>query len=194
MPKALFSIETAQGKFATYLKKPFAAAEVHQTHSHLIAPHPSPLDTKADGLYMPYTTAAAIKTADCLPLLLLGSTHYCLIHAGWRGLAHGILNHSLAQKCQPQFFLIGPHIQKCCYEVSHEFKQHFLQSSSFFEKKQKKLYFDLTAEARRQMKQNYKQCQELDAEVPCTFCHSQFYSYRRNATTGRNWNIFTPNL
>lgn len=36
-----------------------------------------------------------VRTADCLPMLLVLGNYYCLIHAGWRGLANKIIEKSL---------------------------------------------------------------------------------------------------
>jgi YfiH family protein len=71
--------------------------------------------------------AAAIVTADCLPLLACTDDGRCVaaIHAGWRGLAQGVIeaglralaaiaDHSDASRLR---VVVGPHIGPCCYEV-----------------------------------------------------------------------------
>lgn len=68
--------------------------------------------------------AVGVVTADCVPLLL-ASEHgevVAAVHAGWRGLARGVVAQgvdALRRSAGPGRFLalIGPHIGVCCYEV-----------------------------------------------------------------------------
>lgn len=66
-----------------------------------------------------------IVTADCLPVLAASRSGRIVaaIHAGWRGLAAGVLEAGiaeLAKRVGPReeiTAVIGPHIGVCCYEV-----------------------------------------------------------------------------
>ena len=66
-----------------------------------------------------------IVTADCIPILLasLSGRAVAAIHAGWRGLAAGVVESGLValrQVALPEekvVAVIGPHIGRCCYEV-----------------------------------------------------------------------------
>jgi YfiH family protein len=67
----------------------------------------------------------AVFTADCVPILLSTScgTAVAAVHAGWRGLAAGVVAagvaavRELASGSSPLVAAIGPHIGACCYEV-----------------------------------------------------------------------------
>jgi YfiH family protein len=67
----------------------------------------------------------AVVTADCLPILLAGDRGRAVaaIHAGWRGLAAGVIGAGLTALrerlggSERVTAVIGPHIGKCCYEV-----------------------------------------------------------------------------
>lgn len=67
----------------------------------------------------------AVVTADCLPILVAaeGGRHVAAIHAGWRGLASGVIEAAvrvLERRGVPPRSLaavIGPHARSCCYEV-----------------------------------------------------------------------------
>jgi YfiH family protein len=67
----------------------------------------------------------AVFTADCVPILLATScgTTVAAVHAGWRGLAAGVVGagvaavRELAGRPSPLVAAIGPHIGACCYEV-----------------------------------------------------------------------------
>ena len=70
-------------------------------------------------------TPVAVFTADCVPILLATScgTAVAAVHAGWRGLAAGVVAagiaavRELARRPSPLVAAIGPHIGACCYEV-----------------------------------------------------------------------------
>lgn len=65
----------------------------------------------------------AVVTADCVPILLASSSGRAVaaVHAGWRGLAAGIVSAAvgrLEDLCSESLVAaIGPHIRGCCYEV-----------------------------------------------------------------------------
>jgi len=70
--------------------------------------------------------AVAVVTADCVPVLLAapGATAVAAVHAGWRGLAAGVVMAAVetldrASGAGPSELVaaIGPHIGPCCYEV-----------------------------------------------------------------------------
>ncbi|MCL1599289.1 MAG: polyphenol oxidase family protein [Actinomycetia bacterium] len=65
-----------------------------------------------------------IATADCVPVVLLGSTTRAVAHAGWRGVAGGVVPATVdrmqALGDQPTVAILGPHIGSCCYEVGRE--------------------------------------------------------------------------
>jgi purine-nucleoside/S-methyl-5'-thioadenosine phosphorylase / adenosine deaminase len=69
--------------------------------------------------------AVAVVTADCVPILLAapGARVVAAVHAGWRGLAAGVVEaalHALAAAGASRGELvaaIGPHVGPCCYEV-----------------------------------------------------------------------------
>jgi YfiH family protein len=67
-----------------------------------------------------------VVTADCVPVLLAGPSGSAVaaVHAGWRGLAAGIVEAAVAGlatqgELEPARIVaaIGPHIGPCCYEV-----------------------------------------------------------------------------
>ena len=80
---------------------------------------------------------AAIKTADCVPVLLCDkSTKACAaVHAGWRGTVGGITKNAvdmmtaLGIKKEDILVAIGPCIGNCCYEVGGEVREEFMSVS-----------------------------------------------------------------
>ena len=132
----------------------------------------------------------AVKTADCLPVLLIGERGAAMVHAGWRGLATGILANRNLQELKPRSAFIGPCIHSCCFEVTAEFKQHFPQSP-FVTQADGSLRFDLVAEAQRQLLATYPAIKIEDSGA-CTYCETKYSSFRRDKTTRRIWNCFLP--
>jgi hypothetical protein len=130
----------------------------------------------------------AIKTADCMPIVIEGEKGVIFLHAGWKGLADGILNRPEIALIHPQQVFIGPSIHVCCFEVSPEFKENFKQSS-FFKESEGKIYFDLQQEASRILKEEFPYILVSIAPV-CTCCNNKFHSYRRDKTKNRNWNLY----
>lgn len=66
----------------------------------------------------------AVKTADCLPIVLEAERAVAVVHAGWRGVAAGVLAAAVgamhATDHVPVRAAIGPSIGPCCYEVGPE--------------------------------------------------------------------------
>jgi len=75
--------------------------------------------------------ACVVMTADCLPILLCNTagTEVAAVHAGWRGLAAGIVSHAMSCFSSPPNQLmayLGPAISQKYFEVGAEVRQAFL--------------------------------------------------------------------
>ena len=91
---------------------------------------------EADGLFTTQNHVIAVKTADCLPVLVASDQFSIImaIHAGWRGLTAGILIEGLkiAQshtKTANLKFIIGPAISREAFEVGSEVVEALAQKS-----------------------------------------------------------------
>jgi copper oxidase (laccase) domain-containing protein len=180
-----------RGRFETWTTRPdlemIQATQVHGTD--IVSPETLPCE--ADGIFVSWEKwdrPIAIKTADCMPIIIEGEQGVVFLHAGWRGLANGILERAELHMISPQRVFIGPSIQECCFEVSHDFIEHFPGSSNFI-KRNGKSYFNLPAEARSNLSRKFPSLFIQQASV-CTCCNPAFHSYRRNKTTERNWNLY----
>ena len=87
----------------------------------------------------------AVKTADCVPILLGDSTTgaFAAVHAGWRGTSASIVARTIEQlhnqygvRVENLRVAIGPAANICCYEVGAEvidrFKERFAETGSLF--------------------------------------------------------------
>ena len=134
----------------------------------------------------------AVMTADCLPLLVCSSdgTQVAAIHAGWRGLLAGVISNTVAAM-QKQDFLVwlGPAIGPDCFEVGSEVRDAFLHKSTEFNPAFKaqsngKWLADIYQLARVELAD--VGITKVYGGAHCTFTeHERFYSYRRDAQTGR---------
>jgi YfiH family protein len=180
-------------QFATYNEKPNAPLiHVEQIHSTDLALYPFEHLPKADGIIANLVDLEqhnfAIKTADCLPILLIGDEKFAFLHAGWRGLKDGILKNLLLQNISPKFAFIGPAISVDHFEVQDDFKQYF--SETHFRAKHNKLYFDLVQETREQLSQLFPQIKTTLSQE-CTYSQTKYHSFRRDKTKHRNWHLIS---
>jgi len=92
----------------------------------------------ADALWTDQSrTVLAVMTADCLPVLLASRCGQVVaaVHGGWRGLASGILQKSVAALPIPASDLIawlGPAIGPLHFEIGNEVREKFIDQSDDF--------------------------------------------------------------
>jgi YfiH family protein len=88
---------------------------------------PAPADGQATSAH---GVAPVVLVADCLPVALAADGAVAMVHAGWRGLAGGVLEAGVAALCElggagPVEAAIGPGAGGCCYEVGTEVVEAF---------------------------------------------------------------------
>ncbi|MGH2740683.1 MAG: polyphenol oxidase family protein [Actinomycetota bacterium] len=145
----------------------------------------------ADALAVTRPSApVAILVADCVPLALGSPTEERLVvvHAGWRGIAGGLVERSAGVFERPAevWAAIGPAIGSCHYEVGPDVVGALSGGSSrpTLARRRGRLYVDLAATvARRLRTAGVKRIEESGV---CTAClNDRFFSYRRDGGTGR---------
>jgi YfiH family protein len=121
--------------------------------------------------------AAMVLVADCLPVALAGPHAVGVVHAGWRGLAGGVLEAGIqAVGDGPIAAAIGPGIGPCCYEVGDDVRRAFGTDGATL---------DLKAQARARLEA--AGIEEIHDCGLCTSCDTErFFSHRRDrGLTGR---------
>lgn len=139
-----------------------------------------------------------IMTADCLPVVLADGAGRVLgvAHAGWRGLAAGVLENTLAAlraRCPDAdtwHAWLGPAIAQPAFEVGPEVREAFVSSdpdaAACFVRwpDSGRWHADLAGLARLRLARAGVAHVELSGE--CTFARAdRYFSYRRTARTGR---------
>lgn len=136
----------------------------------------------------------AVLVADCLPVFLAGRSgdRVGIAHAGWRGLAAGVVEATLAAlACDPRDIVawLGPSIGPRAFEVGDEVRYAFLEkddgaAAEFRPGRPGRWLADLAGLARRRLAaagvaavSGGDLCTHADA--------SRFYSFRRDGVTGR---------
>ncbi len=136
----------------------------------------------------------AVLTADCLPIFLCDrkGTKVALLHAGWRGLAGGIIESGLrAMSTPPEEVLVwlGPAIGPDSYEVGDDVRRAFLDddpsaAEAFRPAAAGRWLADMYTLARRQLRQRGV-CAVYGGDRCTLRERDRFYSYRRDGATGR---------
>ena len=172
---------------------------LNQVHGAVVVPAdalreaPEPLD--ADAVTGRQSgDVCVVRTADCLPVLICSTdgTRVAAAHAGWRGLAAGVLENTVSAMAVAPGSLIawlGPAISQPNFEVGDEVREAFLAHHA-----DATTCFEPNARGRWQA-DLYGLAQQRLANAGvggifgggwCTFSDSgRFYSYRRGRDTGR---------
>jgi hypothetical protein len=135
-----------------------------------------------------------VLTADCLPILVAddAGTEVAAIHAGWRGLADGVIEATFAAMAAPARRVrvwLGPAIGPDSYEVGDEVRTRFLigdpaAAQAFRATRAGHWLCDLYTLARLRLRR--LGVQAISGGADCTASDPErFFSYRRDGRTGR---------
>jgi YfiH family protein len=145
-------------------------------------------DIEADGqVTAQRNVGVMVLTADCLPVALGASGSVTMVHAGWRGLASGILEEGVSAARElggtgEIVAIVGPGAGACCYEVGEEVH------ATFGGAHRDGRNIDLKAIAReRLLAAGVAEVRDVAA---CTVCDERFFSHRREGVrAGRQGGI-----
>ena len=136
----------------------------------------------------------AVMTADCLPLLLCDAAGSVVAaaHAGWRGLAEGVIERTVAaMQVDPATVMayLGAAIGPQAFEVGAEVRAAFVAQDAaaqqaFTPHSEGKWLADIYLLARQRLAR--LGVEKICGGEYCTFTETErFYSYRRDGATGR---------
>jgi len=140
--------------------------------------------------------AAMVLTADCIPVVLGGDGAVAALHAGWRGLAAGVLEEGVRALREVGgrggvVAVVGPCAGACCYEVGEEVHTAFggahrtLKGTPHYGGQAgDRRPIDLRAIAHARL--HAAGVAEVRDVRACTICDERFFSHRREgARAGR---------
>ncbi|WP_394153055.1 peptidoglycan editing factor PgeF [Vibrio maritimus] len=188
-------VEANRLQLASLANMPSAPVWLNQTHSTVVAKVDAPTDTVVDA-DASFTTVPGVvlsaMTADCLPILLAAKDGSAVsaVHAGWRGLADGIVENAVSLFESELQAWIGPAIGFDAFEVGEDVRDAFCTNHPEYTIAFKphptsgKWLADLALIA--EMKLKSLGVDSVTQSGLCTFQDStRFYSYRRDGQTGR---------
>lgn len=178
---------------------PYWLKQVHGTRVVEVDLQQEQQPVEADACYTDKSQrVCAVLTADCLPVLL-GSedaSEVAVVHAGWRGLAGGVIVETLKKfRSAPGDIhaWLGPAISARHYEVGDDLRQAFVDSpefralpvdQAFYPQPGGKWKADLYELASMQLRS--LGVRSISGGDRCTYTESDvFYSFRRDGETGR---------
>lgn len=182
-------------RLRTALDLPSEPSWLQQVHEHAVARLPGPMPAAADAaVVFGRGPVCAVLVADCLPVFLASrdGDRVGVAHAGWRGLAAGVVEATVvALGCDPARLVawLGPAIGPRAFEVGEEVRAAFTDRDAaaaalFHPCRAGRWLADLPALARRRL----MACgvASVHGGGTCTVSDAaRFYSYRRDGVTGR---------
>ena len=178
--------------FGTRTGNPTPDVTLRQIHSNQVLNAAGLNDREREGDALvtdQLQTTIGIRTADCVPILLLDSKRRAVaaIHAGWRGTAAAIVERTV-EKMSSDFetapsdvyAAIGPCIRVCCYQVNEDVSRQFTSLFPEWQGDARVNKLDLAEANRRQLQSAGVSPDRIFDSCLCTVCESaQFFSYRR---------------
>ncbi len=172
---------------------------LHQVHGATVVPveavrtAPDPIDADAVTGCAP-GDYCAVRTADCLPILFCArdGSEIAAAHGGWRGVQAGIIEatiNALEAPASELLVWLGPAISQENFEVGEEVREAFVAGdpgaeACFAANARGRWQADLYGLAQRRL-HNCGVCTIYGGNW-CTYRDARrFYSYRRDADTGR---------
>ena len=165
-------------------------AKMNQTHSNksIFIDRLSKEYEDCDGIFTSNKDLVLeVSTADCLPIFFADKNFFGVVHAGWKGLAEGIIENSIGLLTKNGFLLdnthilIGPSIRKEHFEVKEDVACLF--DKNFLISKNEKTFLSLQDIVINQLN-SFNIYDIIDVEE-CTYSTQHYHSYRRDKTDKR---------
>lgn len=174
---------------------PGDTAWAHQVHSARVLTARAGACGEGDALVThAHDLTLAIAVADCVPLAIAGAGAVALLHAGWKGIARGIVPAAVATlpvSAEGLTAWIGPAIGACCYEVGEDVAERVAGASDpsavVSGRRHDRPHLDLSRAVERQL--HALDIRRIEITRVCTRCRSdELWSHRAaGAGAGRNF-------
>jgi len=141
----------------------------------------------------------AIRTADCLPILLADAEAGVIaaVHAGWRGTARNVaakaITTMVAMGANPAHIhaALGPSIAPCCFTIGDDCREQLWQAAGGIGLLQHDQTWsaNLAAINGQQLQKAGVKVSHIDTTTRCSGCSSGFFSHRRDQTPWRQLSL-----
>lgn len=199
-PTGIIAGTTLRGAELDAIELPGRLCQLNQVHGAVVVeagPHEIPPEADAC-VSRAADWVCVVRTADCLPVLFAADdgSVVAAAHAGWRGLAAGVLEATVAAMGHSPGSLlawIGPAISQAAFEVGPEVRAAFLASNAaadpfFAPNARGRWQADLFGLARQRL--GDAGVYRVSGGGLCTHGDpGRFYSYRRDGSTGRHYSF-----
>lgn len=181
-------------RFVAACELPNEPCWLNQVHGTHVVIDPGAGDEGDAALTREAGVVCAVMVADCLPVLICSDDgqEIAAAHAGWRGLAAGVLEATIAafNAAPGQLFAwLGPAISQSAFEVGDEVRDAFVgtdrdAAASFSPNDNGRWQADLFGLARQRLE--VAGIGSIFGDGPCTHSNPErFFSYRRDGQCGR---------
>jgi YfiH family protein len=178
----------------------FELSQVHGRDVRSVAPSDAASAVRresGDALVASGGAAVGVRTADCVPVLLVDpvTRRVAAVHAGWRGVALGVVPAAIEALAVPASRLVAalfPHIRSCCFEVGEDVAEQLAElpgaPAAIARRQGDKPHVDLARLVQAQLMAAEVASQNVDDVPGCTRCQPErFFSYRRDGrASGRH--------
>lgn len=143
-------------------------------------------------------TIIGVFTADCTPVIIVDDEQKVLaaVHSGWKGTFKSITKKTIEKlvreynvKCENLKVYIGPHIRQCCYEISEELKEKFIEEKNL---EDNRMFKGRNLSMEECILEDLRECNIKEENINsinlCTYCEKdiELFSYRgSNGDYGR---------
>lgn len=142
-----------------------------------------------------------VFTADCIPVILVDDELGVVvaIHSGWKG-TFGSITKKAITRMKEEYGVnpmnikayIGPHIRKCCYEVSEELKEKFIMEKNI---KESILFNGRNLSMEDCILKDLQECgvkeENINSIGLCTHCSKEVKLYSYRASDGDYGRLFS---
>jgi YfiH family protein len=188
------TVERNRGELHDRFGLPSAPRWLRQVHGTHVVVEPGSDEPEADAAVTRHRgTVLAILTADCMPVVFASrdGDELGVAHAGWRGLAAGVLEATLAEMHTPREKIVawlGPAAGQASYEVGAEVfdafvSQHAAAAAAFVPTRPGHSRVDLYALARQRLA--HAGVMDVHGGGFDTIGDARFFSHRRDQKAGR---------
>ncbi len=166
--------------------------QIHGDHIEVIKDLNTKIVLKTDAMISNLKDIAlCVMVADCIPILFFDEAKNVIgvAHAGRNGVKKKIavktiqkMINEFSSKTQDIKVILGPSIQKCCYEVKKDVVSGF---EDYLHVRNKTIYLDIVSKCIDDLKNFGVKSENIEVIPVCTRCDKKYFSYRRDGSTGR---------